>query len=103
MPKTIYIPEDARHSGIDITWTPSAGRLDIGGWYDTMVGIQTGSMTLAEFFAKLGITEKDVRKALAANMRTGNAQNVIDGAGHYQLASSEGGRRYISAEADKGR
>ena len=67
MPKTIYIPEDARHSGIDITWTPSAGRLDIGGWYDTMVGIQPGSMTLAEFFAKLGITEKDVRKALAAN------------------------------------
>jgi len=41
--------------------------LDIGGWYDTMVGIQPGSMTLAEFFAKLGITEKDVRKALAAN------------------------------------
>ena len=36
MPKTIYIPEDARHSGIDITWTPSAGRLDIGGWYDTI-------------------------------------------------------------------
>ena len=67
MPKTIYIPEDAQHSGIEITWTPSAGRLDIGGWYDTMVGIQSGSMTLAEFFAKLGITEKDVRKALAAN------------------------------------
>lgn len=69
MPKTIYIPEDARNnrSGIDITWTPSAGRLDIGGWYDTMVGLEPGSMTLAEFFAKLGITEKDVRKALSAN------------------------------------
>lgn len=67
MPKTIYIPEDAQNSGIDITWTPSAGRLDIGGWYDTMVGIQSGSMSLAEFFAKLGITEKDVRKALSAN------------------------------------
>lgn len=67
MPKTIYIPEDAKHSGIDITWTPSAGRLDIGGWYDSMVGIQPGSMTLAKFFDKLGITEKDVRKALSAN------------------------------------
>ena len=67
MPKTIYIPEGAEHSGIDITWTPSAGRLDIGGWYDGMVGLQPGSMTLAEFFAKLGITEKDVRKALSAN------------------------------------
>ena len=79
MPKTIYIPEDARNSGIDITWTPSAGRLDIGGWYDTMVGIQSGSMTLAEFFAKLGITEKDVRKALSANkeltLRNGAQRN----------------------------
>lgn len=78
MPKTIYIPEDARRSGIDITWTPSAGRLDIGGWYDTMVGIQPGSMTLAEFFAKLGITEKDVRKAFSANDKvTGEKGNMM--------------------------
>ncbi len=59
MPKTIYIPEDAKYSGIDITWTPSAQRIDIGGWYDSIIGIQSGSMTLAEFFKKLGITEKD--------------------------------------------
>jgi len=69
MPKTICIPEDAKHSGIDITWTPSAGRLDIGGWYDTMVGIQPESMTLAEFFARLEITEKDVQKALSVNKK----------------------------------
>ena len=75
MPTTIYFPKDAKHSGIDITWTPSAGCLDIGGWYDSMnetvlgwtrirVGIQSSSMTLTEFFHKLGITKQDVLKAL---------------------------------------
>ena len=64
MPKTIYFPENAIHSGIDITWTPSASRLDIGGWYDTYVGIESSLLTLAQFFEKLGITEKDIRKAL---------------------------------------
>ena len=64
MPKTIYLPrgEDSP-SGVDITWTPSASRLDIGGWYDNYVGIQEESMTLREFFGKLGITEKACRQA----------------------------------------
>jgi hypothetical protein len=62
MPKTIFIGTD--DNGIAITWTPSARRIDIDGWYDGMVGIEGGSFTLAEFFKKLGITEKDVRKAL---------------------------------------
>jgi hypothetical protein len=63
MPKKLFIPEDANHSGIDITWTKSASRLDIGGWYDSMVGLEPGSFTLKEFFDKLGIKEKDVLKA----------------------------------------
>jgi len=65
MPKTIYFPPDAKYSGIDVTWTPSSGRLRIGGWYDGMVGIQGDSMPLAEFFKQLGITEKDTKKAFA--------------------------------------
>jgi hypothetical protein len=63
MPKRIYIPKDAKHSGVDVTWTRSAQRLDIGGWYDSFVGIQGDSMTLREFFDALGITEKDCAKA----------------------------------------
>lgn len=59
MPKTIYIPKNAKCSGIDITWTPSAQRLDIGGWYDSCVGIQSESMTLKKFFDKLGITKNE--------------------------------------------
>jgi hypothetical protein len=67
MPKTVYLDNynDGMSSsdGISITWTPSAQRIDIGGWYDSCVGIQGESFTLREFFDRLGITEKDCRKA----------------------------------------
>ena len=67
MPKTIYLPpyDVVGQSGIDITWTPSARRLDIGGWYDSYVGIESTSLPLIEFFKLLGITEKDCVKAFA--------------------------------------
>jgi len=54
----------ALDSDIDITWTPSADRLDIGGFYDSFVGIPPISMTLGQFFEKLGITEKHISKAM---------------------------------------
>ena len=63
MPKTMYVPEDANDAGIDITWTPSASRIDIGGWYHGSTGIRGDSMSLREFFDKMGITEKDCKKA----------------------------------------
>lgn len=60
MPKTMCPGGDAnRSSGINVTWTPSAQRLDISGWFDSFVGIEGGSMSLREFFDELGITEKD--------------------------------------------
>jgi hypothetical protein len=62
MPKTLNLGND--NSGITITWTPSASRLDISGYFDEFVGIEGGSFTLVEFFKELGITEKDVKKAL---------------------------------------
>lgn len=49
--------------GIKITWTPTAQRLDFSGWYDHFVGIEGDSFKLFEFFKKLGITEKDCKKA----------------------------------------
>jgi hypothetical protein len=65
MPKKVYFPINTSEvrSGIDIIWTPSSQRLDIGGWYDSFVGIQTTSISLLEFFKLLGITEKDCQKA----------------------------------------
>ena len=64
-PKKIYLPEDARHSGIDITYIKSANSFRIGGWYDGMVGISGGEIHLADFFSKLGITEKDCKQAFS--------------------------------------
>lgn len=63
MPKRLYISNELGRSGIDITWTPSAQRLDIGAWYDSCVGIEGDSMTLSQFFEELGISEKDCAKA----------------------------------------
>jgi len=65
MPRKLYLPlnTDLKNSGIDVTWTPSAQRLDFGGWYDSMVGIDGGSFSLHEFFIALGITEKDCHRA----------------------------------------
>ncbi len=60
MPKTIFIGNES--NGISVTWTPSAQRVDIGGWYDGMVGIEGRSFSLVEFFRELGITEKDIKK-----------------------------------------
>lgn len=61
MPKTLNLGNN--NSGITVTWTPSASRLDISGYFDEFVGIEGESFTLAEFFKELGITEKDIRKA----------------------------------------
>ena len=64
MPKTVYFcTRDFSHSGVDITWTKTANRLNIGGWYDGCVGIQDEAVTLREFFDRLGITEKDTQRA----------------------------------------
>jgi hypothetical protein len=38
--------------------------LYIGGWYDSMVGIESLGISLGDFCRQLGITEKAVSKAL---------------------------------------
>ena len=65
MPKKIYIPENAKYDGINVEWTKSTGTLYISGWYDGCVGISGEKIKLEDFFSRLGITEKDCRKALA--------------------------------------
>ena len=67
MCRVIYIPGNANYRGVEIAWTSSTEQLDIGEWYN-LARIPSESMTLAEFFQKLGITEKDVRKAFKKNI-----------------------------------
>lgn len=71
MPKTIYFSGGIAESsdgddGIDITWVASKQRLDIHGWFDGFVGIEGGSITLREFFDRLGIKERDCKRAFNA-------------------------------------
>jgi len=63
MPKTVYFPEDADRSGISITWYKRPQRLEISGWFDGGSGIESTSLTLREFFERLGITKEDCEKA----------------------------------------
>lgn len=64
MPNTIYIPEDAKHSGIDITWYKTTGEICIGGWYDSFVGIGSERMSLADFLFRLGVERKHIKRLL---------------------------------------
>lgn len=67
MPKVMYLPRgrETFYSGISVSWTKTAQRIDISGWYDSSVGIEGASMFLREFFDELGITAKDCARAFA--------------------------------------
>ena len=62
--KPIYFPPDAKRSGISITYIKSRGVLEISGWYDSCVGIESTEIGLGDFLSKLGVTMKDVEKDL---------------------------------------
>lgn len=66
MPKEIHVPKQDNHSGVYIIWTKTCNRIDIGGWYDNVCGIEGRSFTLKEFLEELGITKKDILRALDA-------------------------------------
>ena len=55
----------AGREGIDITYVKSRGVLQVGGWYDSMVALEGGEITLRDFLTRLGIDRKAVDKALA--------------------------------------
>ena len=59
----MYLPHEAASAGINITWRRNKQCLEIGGWYDNVVGIAPINLTLREFFELAGITEKDCQKA----------------------------------------
>ena len=65
MPKTLYFTDSFKFSGIDITYYKTKRKLSIGGWYYGCVGIESKTMSLGEFLKELGITEKDIKKALS--------------------------------------
>lgn len=60
--KPAYFGRDVG-AGVDIAFIRAHQTIVIGGWYDHMVGIEAETLSLREFFARVGITERDCRKA----------------------------------------
>lgn len=50
--------------GLDVRYVKRRGVVVIGGWYDSIVGIEQWEIPLGKFLTELGITEQDVHKAL---------------------------------------
>ena len=57
---TVYFPEDANRSGIGVTFIRSRRTISIGGWYDTMVGIESSTLDLGEFLKRIGVRTVDL-------------------------------------------
>ena len=72
MPKTLFT--GSGNSGVDITYVKSTKTLYIGGWYDSCVGMESKSMSLADFFKELGITEQDCKKAFGGKKESAKEQ-----------------------------
>jgi hypothetical protein len=64
MKTAFFCCQDSDSSGVDIEFTRSTARLHIGGWYDTMVGLQPEEVSLVEFFRRCSITEADLLRAI---------------------------------------
>ena len=46
---TVYFSKDNGHSGVDVTFVRSTQQIQLGGWYDSMAGIESHTMSLFEF------------------------------------------------------
>lgn len=64
-PKQVLLSPQDRYtsSGMAVDYVKSRRTLRFFGWYDTFVGIQGESFTLAEFFKQTGISERDCKAA----------------------------------------
>lgn len=58
-------------SGIDITFWHRPKTITVSGWYDSMVGIESTTVSLRSFFDRLGITEADCHAAFNPNPTKG--------------------------------
>ena len=51
-------------SGIKIHYTKSRKTIDVFGWYDRIVGIEGGEISLLDFIKQLEISVKDLKKVI---------------------------------------
>jgi len=65
MPRIIYFPPTAydKTEGVQASWHPSTQHLEIKDWHDTDATIKGESLSLSNFFYRLGITQDDCKRA----------------------------------------
>lgn len=51
-------------SGVEVTYIKSRKLIRVGGWYDTMVGIEGFEKPLGEFLDELGVSGTDLLRVL---------------------------------------
>lgn len=76
-PKKFYISNKSGSSGVHVTWTRRTKKLSIGGWYNSVYGIESRTMTLLQFFNELGITKKDCEYEFNKNIYMLRENNEI--------------------------
>lgn len=60
---TAYFPPAAKSSGVDITFNNRKGMVTVGGWYNSCVGIEPTTLSLAAFLDRLGIRPQDIERS----------------------------------------
>jgi len=63
-PREIRLEHPGSSSGIVVEFTRRSQRLCVYGWYDNCVGIESTTISLADFLTDLGITAAMCEKAL---------------------------------------
>ena len=54
---------DGKYSGVHVTYYRAGGMVEVGGWYDSCVGIGTESFALVDFLTRIGLKAKEVADA----------------------------------------
>lgn len=63
-PTVMYLGDKSNNSGIAVEYVKSRRMFNIHGWYDTYVGIEGDSFSLAHRLITFGITLNDCKTAL---------------------------------------
>jgi hypothetical protein len=71
--KRVFFPERRPddimpdHSGIDVWYDRRDDSIEIGGWYDSCVGIESTTMPLRDFLLKIGVQKRRVKAICPTN------------------------------------
>jgi hypothetical protein len=60
----VFIPEDAYYQGVVVEYHKDSKQIHVSAWYDSDKDIAGGTIPLADFLNKLGVTRNDLENLL---------------------------------------